>query len=83
MKRYGNEFARRKALCEVMARILPDQPLPTSVGLFNNDGQLSITLKNTILLRYIQEVRNEVGSNTSEPNVEVIRYYLKVVVFYG
>ncbi|KAK6988227.1 hypothetical protein R3P38DRAFT_2414322, partial [Favolaschia claudopus] len=41
------------------------------------DGQLAIILSNLIYLYYLQEVKNELGSTSVEPNIEITRYYIE------
>jgi hypothetical protein len=76
---YDTEAERRDALINVLHKVLPNRPEPGSIDRYNNNGQLSITtaLLRAIILYYIQEIKNEVGSTTAEPNLEVIRYYLE------
>ncbi|KAK7012535.1 hypothetical protein R3P38DRAFT_2724314 [Favolaschia claudopus] len=77
VKTYTKEIDRRAALADVLGHILPEKPEPGVIASYINDGQLSISISNTIFLYYLQEVKNEMIGISSEPTVEVTRYYIE------
>lgn len=64
-------------LIDILGKILPARPEPGDIASYTNDGQLSATVLNTLFLYYLQEVKNEVTGASSEPNVDVARYYIE------
>ncbi|KAJ6557425.1 hypothetical protein B0H10DRAFT_2120931 [Mycena sp. CBHHK59/15] len=68
---------RRTALIDVLGSILPSRPEPGGIASYTNDGQLAVTVINTLFLYYLQEVKNEVTGTSAEPNIEVTRYYIE------
>lgn len=77
MKTFPKEIDRRTALIDVLGRILPARPEPGGIGNYTNDGQLAVTVLNTLFLYYLQEVKNEVTGTSAEPNIEITRYYIE------
>ncbi|KAK7015406.1 hypothetical protein R3P38DRAFT_2786894 [Favolaschia claudopus] len=77
VKTYTKEIDRRAALADVLGHILPEKPEPGVIASYINDGQLSISISNTIFLYYLQEVKNEMIGISSEPTGEVTRYYIE------
>ncbi|KAJ7934962.1 hypothetical protein B0H13DRAFT_551032 [Mycena leptocephala] len=77
MKTFPKEIDRRTALIDLLGRILPARPEPGGIATYTNDGQLAVTVVNTMFLYYLQEVKNEVTGTSAEPNIEVTRYYIE------